>query len=328
MRKNFKIMFIQGKSRYEQHAPPLGLGYLAAVAEQKGWEVKIIDNIARFADYTDDQILKEAQLYQPDIICIPINISTIKSSYALVKKLSSLNTLLISGGPHPTLFPDEAIKSGFHAIVMGEGEITLSEIFDAVEQNNSLHNILGISFKENGKIVHNPPRPFIKNLDDIPFPALHLFQTGDYAKNPEQFKLFQGVVTSRGCPYECSFCTIPQASNRKYRYRSIENVVEGIKQLKEKWGVSYIIFYDELFTVNKKRTMELCDAFINSGLNIKWNCTTRVDLVDHELLLKMKNAGCDYVAFGIESPINLHLKKLRKELILLKLNQYLLMHKI
>jgi len=146
--------------------------------------------------------------------------------------------------------------------------------------------------------LRNDDRPYIENLDELPFPALHLWPIDQLRKYGE---VIFPLTTTRGCVFWCNFCTAVRMFGRKYRMRSTKNVADELEHLNKKFGADHFTFYDDAFTVNQARTEELCQEIINRKLKIRWNCETRVDMVTKELLAKMKQAGCTDVWFGVES---------------------------
>jgi anaerobic magnesium-protoporphyrin IX monomethyl ester cyclase len=172
-----------------------------------------------------------------------------------------------------------------------------------------LKGIGGISYRNNGEIVHNPERPFIKDLDSIPFPSRDLlFNKASY--NSEDMGI---LMTSRGCPYRCTYCAT-SIWKRNTRYRSLDNVIDEIKFVINRYGTTQFTFKDDSFTVNRKRVHEFCDRLIDKKIKIKWDTNTRVNLVDEELFIKMKEAGCNSIKVGIETGSERILKLMRKHI--------------
>lgn len=204
------------------------------------------------------------------------------------------------GGCHVTFWDENALNEcpQLDVVVRREGEITIAEIADKVKENKPLTGILGTTVRENGKPVRNPERPLIQDLDSLPFPAHHLLPLA-HLKNMGRF-IFP-ITTSRGCLYWCNFCTTVRMFGRGYRERSPKNVVDEMEYLHKRYGASQFTFYDDAFTVNQKRTIEICNEIHRRGLTVEWDCETRVDMITKELLETMKSAGCIAVWFGVES---------------------------
>ena len=211
--------------------------------------------------------------------------------------------MTILGGPHVTFWDEQALQEcpELDVVVRKEGEQTLLEIVQKTEAKQSLKDTLGVTYRSNGKIIRNDDRPYTENLDELPFPAVNLWPL-------ELMRSFGEVIfpvtTSRGCVYWCNFCTAVRMFGRKYRMRSVKNVVDEIEYLCKTFGAGHFTFYDDAFTVDQDRTRALCREILNRKLKIRWNCETRVDMVTKELLIEMKAAGCTDVWFGVESGSN------------------------
>lgn len=185
--------------------------------------------------------------------------------------------------------------------IQGEGEETIVELVNALKSKKPLKNIKGLIFRKGGQIIVNPPRPLIKNLDDIPFPAWHLLPINKYKSLFSRTKKFATMVTSRGCPFNCIFCSDKSRLGRMFRYRSPDNIIKEIKFLINNHGIKEILFYDDTFTVNRNRIIELCKKILAENIKVSWECRTRVDLVDKELIELMKKSGCYRIRYGIEA---------------------------
>jgi anaerobic magnesium-protoporphyrin IX monomethyl ester cyclase len=284
-----------------QHTPfpPLGLGYLAAVLEKNHYEVDVIDCQASKLSYEDFK--RELNRRQPNVVGVTSTTRLYKSALQIAKIAKEVcpNCLTILGGSHVTFWDEEALNEcpQLDVIIRREGEYTLLELVQRLETGKSIHDVIGTTLRKDGKIVKNPDRPYIENLDELPFPARHLWPLEDLRKIEDIFYL----TTSRGCIYWCEFCSAVRMFGRRFRMRSIKNVVDELEYLHKTYDATFFTFCDDAFTVNQARTEELCDEILNRGLKIKWNCGTRVDMVTKELLKKMKDAGCVSVWFGVES---------------------------
>jgi anaerobic magnesium-protoporphyrin IX monomethyl ester cyclase len=308
---------------------PLGLTYLAAVLQTRGYEVMVYDADANinpskmnFAALEESypayltalrqdshivwQELKDRlDEFKPDAVGISVWTTFAASAFkiASICKEYNKNLPVIMGGPHISIKYDEVMNicKDVDFLVRREGEETLPELIKALESadvrsKNSVTELRGISYRKNGAIVHNPERPFINNLDMLPFPARNsLINKAKY--NSEDMGL---LMTSRGCPYACSYCAT-SIWGRHTRYRSVDNVISEMKRIIDEYQTKQFTFKDDLFTVNRGRVMELCDRLILEGLNIGWECNTRVNLVDEAMLRRMKKAGCNSIKVGIET---------------------------
>ncbi|MDD4860438.1 MAG: radical SAM protein, partial [Dehalococcoidales bacterium] len=282
--------------------PPLGLALIAAVLEKAGYRVSVYDAAA--LRLTSDELITLVK--NADIAGFSAMTPTVSATLEIIRKLKMANPKLttIMGGPHVSLLPEEtlAICPEIEIAVRGEGEETIIELLHVIETAQPLDGIAGISFRSGGKIMHNALRSRTTDMDSLPFLAYHLLPLGSYRPHPPHGRSlpFASVVTSRGCPYHCAFCSKPIFGN-KYRAQSPQRVADEISYLREKFGVREVAFYDDVFTLDKKRTHAIAEEFLSRKLKFDWTCETRVNLVDKELLRHMKRAGCYAIAYGIES---------------------------
>ncbi len=286
-----------------QHPPfmPLGIGYIGAILYTNHFEVNVIDCQAQKISH--QQFREEINKFQPDIVGVTSTTLTYKSALKIIKIAKEIlpNCITAIGGPHVTFWDDKALQEeqSLDIVIRGEGENTMLELAQRVENHKTLHDLIGTTCRKGADIVKNPDRPFLENLDSLPFPALHLWQhAGELRKYGT---IPYPVMTSRGCVYWCNFCTAVRMFGRKYRMRSPKNVVDELVFLNKNYHASQFTFYDDAFTVDQARTAEICDQIHSRGLKIKWDCETRVDMVTKELLVKMRQAGCIAVWFGVES---------------------------
>lgn len=320
----------------------LGLGYLAAVLEREGYHVAIYNaertkeeakflspgNLSRSENYYKylralkednhpvwQDIKRIISKYAPDVVGITVVTGTFPSALQVASIIKECNpkSLVVTGGPHPTILPDETVKQkNIDFVVRGEGEIALLELIRAIEKHDydSFEKIDGLSFKKNGEIIHNRPRQFIQDLDSLPFPARHLSLFPELHLPREM-----GVMISlRGCPFDCDFCGAKNIWTRKVRYRSIDNVADEIKHIMRNYKNKEFLFWDDSFTANKKRTLDLCQKLTQEKFGIIWSCITRADILDEELIRIMKKAGCSRVDIGIESGSERILKLINKKI--------------
>jgi anaerobic magnesium-protoporphyrin IX monomethyl ester cyclase len=302
-----------------QHPPftPLGLGYLAAVLEKKQYRVDVID--CQVVKFTYEQVGSELAKRKPDIVGITSTTLTYKSALrvAEVAKKTCPNCLTILGGSHVTFWDDKALEecASLDIIVRKEGENTMLELAERVETGEDYSDVMGITCRKDGKIVRNADRKYIENLDDLPFPAHHLWPLERLRKHGS---IIYPVMTSRGCVYWCDFCTAVRMFGRAYRMRSPKNVVDELEYLQKTFGAYKFTFYDDAFTVDQARTAEICEEIKRRKLKIEWDCETRVDMVTKELLKNMKEAGCMGVWYGVESGSQQVLDAMRKGITLAK----------
>jgi radical SAM superfamily enzyme YgiQ (UPF0313 family) len=217
----------------------------------------------------------------------------------LVKKTNP-GSHVVFGGTHPTIYPREiAGQPEVDSIVVGEGEHTFSELLDAVDGGRSLSGIEGVGFRRNGDVVINPPREFIQDLDSLPFPDRELLPWQKYYNLLGRGKEYMtSLLTSRGCPFNCTFCT--KKDGRMCRVRSPENVVQEIEQ-NVRLGITDFDIIDDTFTIDRKRVLAIADLIIEKKLDITMDLSARVDTVDQEILDRLAQAGCNRVRFGVES---------------------------
>lgn len=285
-----------------QHPPfiPLGLGYLAAILETNGYNVNIIDCQALHLTLAD--VEKELKERNPDMVGLTSTTLTYKSAISIVKVAKDVlpNCVTVIGGSHVTFWDEEALSEcpQLDVVVRGEGEATLLELVQKVEKDENYTDIVGTTCRGGDKAKVNPDRPHIEDLESLPYPAFHLWPIEHFKKYG---KIIFPVMTSRGCTFWCDFCSAVRMFGRKYRMRNPKNVVDELEFLYNKYGQDQYTFYDDAFTVDQSRTVEICDEIMKRGLKIKWDCETRVDMVTKELLQKMRDAGCIAVWFGVEA---------------------------
>jgi anaerobic magnesium-protoporphyrin IX monomethyl ester cyclase len=287
--------------------PPLGLGYLASALENNGHEVRVIDSLAMGYDLAD--VKRAVQKFDPELVGITATTPAIYDAYAIARVAKEVNPdcRTILGGPHVTFMAKETLKEcpQLDVVVKGEGEQTIAEL----ASGKKLGGIKGIAFRKKGKITENEKRGFVKNLDEIPFPAYHLLPMKKYEMKDIKFS---AMVTSRGCPFQCVFCSSSKLCGKIWRGRSPENVLEEIKLLREKYGVREIEFLDDTFTLNKERTKALCALIRKEKVDITWSCSSRVDTINEGLARELKEAGCHSIYLGVESGSQRSLNFLKK----------------
>ncbi|MBD3408233.1 MAG: radical SAM protein [Candidatus Lokiarchaeota archaeon] len=291
--------------------PPLGIGYLASVLRINGFEVDIIDcTFSRM-----DQVLNNIREIQPKIVGIYSMVTINHHALDIANQIRNEVELLVVGGPLPTLVPEHFLDI-FDVVVLNEGEETFLELVRRFLNGVPWNETKGIAFKhDNGQILKTKKRPFEKNLDTIPFPARDLFPNHAYQK---YWKVLHGytstsMMTTRGCPYNCDFCSNP-VFGRSYRERSAQNVYEEMVEIKQ-LGYDRVFFQDDCFTLSPNRTHELCDMLIENPIGLNWMCLSRADTLTQDLAEKMYQAGCKRIFFGIESGDPRILRIMNKQII-------------
>jgi anaerobic magnesium-protoporphyrin IX monomethyl ester cyclase len=312
-----KLFLVNAAGDYPNQFPPLGLLYLASAARYAGHKVVFFDLGAANANQEDFRI--QATAFKPEVFGISVYTTQIEKTYLLFREMRAHFPLakIIVGGPHVSALPGETLKDcpEVDFEIVGEGEITLCELLDSLGKNEASYStIAGLCFRNESGIVRNGPRDQVKNLDEIAFPAYDLIIPFVYSYDKFAFGKRVGIaVSSRGCPYNCTFCNKAVFGN-KYRRRSPENVIRELKMQREVLGIDEIYFVDDLFVTNKKWLLEFFEAYNKSGLNLPWKCLGRVDQVDEPIYKKMKEHGCFLVQFGVESGDDEMLKKIKKNI--------------
>lgn len=278
--------------------PPVGLAYVGSYLKEKGFEVKLIDLM--FSDGWED-IERIIRVESPDLVGLSATTPQISAAFKVAKmvKAISKDIRVVVGGIHASALPEETIADeNIDILAYGEGELTMAEIVSGKQ----LQAIEGIYYKNNGQIVKNKPRELVKDIDIFPYPLYKDLPVSKYGT--EHFGSILGIISTRGCPYQCVYCAANTIHKRQYRKRSIQNVIGEIERLKKDFKAARFSFYDDTFILDKKRIVDLCEALIRSNLNMKWNCIVRADSLDREILKVLKRAGCWSIQIGIESGDN------------------------
>jgi len=297
-----KVSLINPFNNGSYPQPPMGLALLAAVLETRRHQVNVID--ANALGLRPEGV--SASVDGADVVGITAMTPMIAEALRIASQLKKSHPELpvILGGAHASLMPEETLKSApqIDILVKGEGENTFVDLLDALQSRKSLEGMTGVNYRKDGVIVSNSPCPSLVDLDLQPFLAYHLLPLDKYKPHPPHGRSlpFAALITSRGCPYNCSYCSKP-VFGYKFRAQSSGRVIEEIIYYKKRFGVREIAFYDDVFTLNKKRVHDIAEGMISKDLKLHWTCETRVDLVNKEMLRHMKAAGCYAVSYGIES---------------------------
>ncbi|OIN97243.1 hypothetical protein AUJ66_03985 [Candidatus Desantisbacteria bacterium CG1_02_38_46] len=289
--------------------PPLGILYLISNSSKK---IDFIDN--RITRYPDEGLYNKLKGF--NIVGFGGTVTEVKQAKNVAKLLRESGVITIYGGANATLNYNQ-YTNNFDIIVRGEGEITFEEVLNALEKKRPLDNIPGIVHKKDGKIIHNSDRPFIQNLDILKYPAREIRDLKRYLWSKSVYlNVFPTVVpmntvlSGRGCPYMCTFCSSKLMWKQIYRKRRVEAVVKEIEYLMENFETRSIYFREDLFTRPREWVLKFCNRV--KPLNIEWMCESRVDTVDKEMLKVMRDAGCVAMWFGIESCSNKTLRLIKK----------------
>ncbi|MFC1961550.1 B12-binding domain-containing radical SAM protein [Chloroflexota bacterium] len=300
-------------TRYPQ--VPMGLALLAAVLEKAGYPVKVLD--ANALNLVPDNVA--AYVGDADVVALTAMTPTVSSAIAVARYSKQVNPrqTVILGGAHATLLPEETMQKApeIDIVVRGEGEETFPELLSALDTGRPLDDVAGITFRSKGGLVATPPRRSEINLEALPFFAYHLLSLEQYHPHPPHglASPSAALITSRGCPYHCAYCSKPIFGNR-FRAQSPERVLAEIEYLQHRFGIREIAFYDDVFTLDKKRARAIAEGLLQRGIRLHWTCETRVNLVDKELLQLFKKAGCYFIAYGIESANPDILKTMHKDI--------------
>jgi radical SAM superfamily enzyme YgiQ (UPF0313 family) len=288
--------------------PPLGMTYVAALLRENNIPVKILDPIPQ--GYTFEKALEYAKNF--DVIIITLAASNAQGPYTFFSHLK--DKVRVFMGTHATALADHILERDYCDIVIrGEPEYTTLE---TIQNLQDLKGVLGISYRKGGEVLKNADRPLIENLDEFPFPARDLVDNSNYHIVSFPSKPIAMVLTSRGCPFECTFCATHLFYKRKRNVRSPENVVREVGEIVNDYGINHIFFIDDTFTIGEKRIIALCRLLQEKKLGIEWICLGRVDTVTESMLYEMKKAGCKEVIYGIESASPAILATIKKNITL------------
>jgi anaerobic magnesium-protoporphyrin IX monomethyl ester cyclase len=327
------------KNTYSSNRYPLSLGYLAGeIKKETNWDIMVynsdfavnseawhvsylsgdgfVNYMKNLQDSTSpiwQEVGSTINKYKPTVVGIYCCASTFPSAsiVARIAKSISQHIVVIVGGPHPTSAKRAILGDrNIDIVVKGEGEKTIVELLNTIDDGGSFDKIKGIVYRGGDQIVETANRELMEDLDLLSFPhenARELLK--DYDKHPKS--AFQNIFATRGCPYSCFFCGSSCVWGNRVRFRSVTNVINEIKSL-QKIGLKKIEFADDTFGVNKEYTYQLCDSLIRDCPGIRWACETRANLVDDKVVARMKEAGCRSIYVGVESGSNEMLKKMRK----------------
>ncbi len=285
--------------------PPLGILYCAGVLKEGGIEVSLLDQPAK--GFSLNQTVNWVKKEDPDILGFSVLLSTAKQAPKTAEriKMENPNITIVFGSHHATFNAERILKKYpfVDIVVRGEGEYTSLEIARCLEKHRELDKVEGITFRKNGRIASTPDRPLNKDVDALPFPDRDLAGV-QYVSTIFGAKIntkkFTTLLSSRGCPFNCSFCGIRKFTRRAWRPRSVENVMAELEYLQSE-GYEQFLFADDNFTLDAKRVSKLCRSIKKEGMEIEWFCDSRVDHVSYDMFREMVDAGCRCLFFGIES---------------------------
>lgn len=285
---------------------PLGLAYIASyLRKYGGHEVAMYEPEAQGLSYEDIALLLKEDL--PDVV----GITSTTPNFPRAIKLAQIcrqnsKARIVLGGVHPSALPEHIMRAHselFDCVVIGEGEETMLEVVNNFASGKDAVGVKGCCYIRDGEPEIAGLRPFVEDLDSIPFPARDLIPQGLFMPNAHnaRYKECFSILTSRGCPFNCSFCAARIVSGKKYRAHSPGYVLEEMKMLKRDYGARQLLITDDTFTLNRGRLQEICESMIRESLGLKWFCFSQVSAIDRETLKLMKRAGCYNIGFGVES---------------------------
>lgn len=298
--------------------PPLDLASIASYLEAEGHSLRIYDC---FADnITLDQLMGLLGEQKPQLVGITVDLPSLSSPLLpqayhvarLLKRKSNPNVRVALIGVFPTKFPHQVLeKEEVDFVMLGEAEMTFAELCLALENKGDFQNIKGLGFKDQSGIVTNPRRDYLKDLDILPLPAYHLLPINKYRFCPTSRKLRRqmSIISSRGCPYSCSVCYAPMFSRRQWRAHSPEYIIKNMDYLNKHYGIEDFQFRDEIFTLNRNRTIQFCSLLKKHKKKYSWNCYATFHTVDDDLVCIMNDAGCYQIDLGVEVGTSSILKK-------------------
>jgi anaerobic magnesium-protoporphyrin IX monomethyl ester cyclase len=276
--------------------PPLGLGYVAAALKKHGANVELVD----CTFLTMQQALERVRRSKPQVVGVYSMFSMKKTSLEIARQLRGSCDLLVAGGPLPTLDPTDFLDV-FDVATIGEGEETIVDLVDCIEKGKPVSSVQGVAYKDAGIVRFSAQRGFVEDLDSLPFPARELFDNETYKQH--YLKRFgystTPLISSRGCPFNCDFCSRP-VFGTSFRSRSPENIVSEVEEIAA-LGYDRVWFADDCFTLKPQQVEQVCKLLVQREVGIGWECLSRVDTLDVDVARSMKRAGCVRVFFGIES---------------------------
>lgn len=291
---NINTRLPQSLNKRQGVLPPLGLAYIASSLERAGHEVRLIDAIAE--NLTKEEVRQRIREFSPKVVGVTAMTPTFKGAMEAAQIAKEEGAITVMGGVHMALFAAETLTYDYVDYgVIGEGEETIIDLCDAIENDKAVSSIEGLAYKNGSEIKVGSPK-LIANLDDLPFPAYNLLPMHLYS-SIIGYDTATTMMGSRGCPYKCTFC-YKTPSDKKYRRRNVKSIVDEIEHVMDKYNVKEIMFYDDLMP--KPYVHELCNELLERKVKVAWEVPQRVNLVDRESLHLMKRAGCRMLRYGVE----------------------------
>jgi len=319
---------MQKASSWATSWPPITLGVLAAIAKESG-PVRLVDGNVEKMSLED--LLQDISANKPDLIVVNTGFPSIEDDMDVATKIREAfpDVKILAFGVYFTLLGKEALERNPHLDfgIVGEPEEIFREFLTVFQSGNGGYvQVDGLLYKNHSGIQFTGTHPYVEDLDKLPFPARDLFQNGRY-RLPHNDKVFTLINVARGCPYPCIYCIVPPYYGRRIRKHSVEYVMREIKDCLSRYGIEEFLFWEEVFTLDRKFAFALCNAILKNNLSIRWAATTRVGLLDEELLKVMKKAGCYLLGLGIESGNQEILNRAKKKQTLDEIKKAVLMCK-
>lgn len=289
----------------EESIPGMGVLMLAAVARARGYRVHLVD--AKQVGTSVEDACRAVLALQPDYLGLSATTISVCNAARIAAqvKAQAPGVVTIVGGPHVSAIPERTLEvfPAFDYGIAGEGEVSLFELLECLEHGRPVDRVAGAVYRDGGRPRANPRAPYIDDLDALPMPAWDLLPDFPHRFRPSILSHPQtpvaSLITSRGCPFSCTFCD-RSTSGRRGRMHSVEGVVRLCRHLVDR-GVKHILFMDDLFTVRKQRVIDLCHALLDEGVRFTWSCNSHPNLLDLATMQLMRRAGCWQIAYGIES---------------------------
>ena len=314
--KDNKVLFIIHDLYQEDNEFPLGIGYLSAILNNAGAEVETY--CMDVFHHSIEDLIEHLEKNKYDLIGVGFLAARFKETVEeLCNEINKhkKDAWLVLGGPGPSPIPEHILKTtNVDVVVIGEAEYTILDLLKSKITDKKLSEVKGIAYLYNNELKSTPRNQIVHNLDEVPFPLWEIFPMEKYTTcldtfNQEPHERALDIITSRGCINRCNFC---YRMEEGIRIRRIENIIEELKILKEKYNVSCYVFQDELFVLSKSRLLQFEKALKENNLKIKFSCNARVDIIDEELVKILKNCGCQFINIGFESSSNKVLKLMNK----------------
>jgi radical SAM superfamily enzyme YgiQ (UPF0313 family) len=309
----------QRLSSFQYNMIPISMPSTAGLLRREGHEVLMVDAVAERLSVED--VIRIARDFDARLLLVNVSTPTFRSDAAAAGRLRDEVPGIFAAayGVHVTALPEESLaETTLDAVIRGEPEVTATDLARALSEGLPLAEVKGISFRSQAEgpgapaaITHNPDRPFLEDLDSIPPPALDLVDHSLYPA-PVSGEPHTLIITSRGCPYPCTFCSAHIYYGTRLRLRDPKLIVAEIREIHERDGVNLFTFWSDTFTLKRDHVEEICREIIDRGLKIRWMCNSRVDRVDPELLSTMAAAGCRVISYGVESGEQAILDNIRK----------------